>query len=370
MTQIRILVTTDNHLGHHVDDKITGNDSFVALEEVLQIGQDSAVDLVLFGGDLFDKQEMDSSVLNKCVDIMRKTIGRKREFDQLLDLEKTNEIKIDEHSIPAILINGNHDAPMNPNSGGNVDTLEKTGFFKWIGKVTNFDFLEVHPIFVIKKEIKIAIYGFGYIKDERLNKLLKENRFEFVVREKSDFKILVFHQNSHKLDKSGVDKKHSIELKFLPNDFFDLIVWGHEHESFVTLQKNNSKGFMIYQPGSTIPTKLIPAESSNKHAGILVFQTNNFYLETVQLKFQRPIFLEKITFSEILVHSKNKNSIESHENMILDYISDKCVFRNDLPPEKLPYVRFKLYLDSNIIVNTYILENYFNCLVANPGFNN
>jgi len=52
---LRMLVSTDNHLGFKEKDKIRHNDSFEGIEEVLEIARKEKVDLVLLGGDLFDQ---------------------------------------------------------------------------------------------------------------------------------------------------------------------------------------------------------------------------------------------------------------------------------------------------------------------------
>ena len=51
---IRFLVATDIHLGHKEKHPIRSDDSFNALEEILTIANNSEVDFLLLGGDLFD----------------------------------------------------------------------------------------------------------------------------------------------------------------------------------------------------------------------------------------------------------------------------------------------------------------------------
>ena len=53
MNTLRILLSTDNHLGYAEDDNIRGNDSFAALEEVLFLAKEYRCDMVLLAGDLF-----------------------------------------------------------------------------------------------------------------------------------------------------------------------------------------------------------------------------------------------------------------------------------------------------------------------------
>ena len=50
---LKVLLSTDNHLGYNKRDPIRGMDSFAALEEVLSLARQNKVDLVLLSGDLF-----------------------------------------------------------------------------------------------------------------------------------------------------------------------------------------------------------------------------------------------------------------------------------------------------------------------------
>ena len=50
---IRIMLSTDNHLGYAENDTVRGNDSFAALEEVLYLAKFYRCDMVLLAGDLF-----------------------------------------------------------------------------------------------------------------------------------------------------------------------------------------------------------------------------------------------------------------------------------------------------------------------------
>jgi DNA repair exonuclease SbcCD nuclease subunit len=50
---IRIMISTDNHLGYAEDDNVRGDDSFAALEEVLYLAKHHRCDMVLLAGDLF-----------------------------------------------------------------------------------------------------------------------------------------------------------------------------------------------------------------------------------------------------------------------------------------------------------------------------
>ena len=50
---LKILLSTDNHLGYNERDPVRGQDSFAAFEEVLSLARQHKVDMVLLSGDLF-----------------------------------------------------------------------------------------------------------------------------------------------------------------------------------------------------------------------------------------------------------------------------------------------------------------------------
>ena len=55
----------------------------------------------------------------------------------------------------------------------------------------------MQPILLRKGNCRLAMYGIGHIRDERLNLALSRNKIEFVMPDESDgisyFKILVLH---------------------------------------------------------------------------------------------------------------------------------------------------------------------------------
>jgi double-strand break repair protein MRE11 len=77
----------------------------------------------------------------------------------------------------------------------------------------------------------------------------------------------VLHQNRFK----GLfysSKKNSITDNRIPS-WFDLAVWGHEHESIDYVVECQETNVSILQPGSTVATSLIEAEAKQKHAFML-----------------------------------------------------------------------------------------------------
>ena len=50
---LKVLLSTDNHLGYLERDPIRGNDSFKTFKEVFEIALQQDVDMVLLAGDIF-----------------------------------------------------------------------------------------------------------------------------------------------------------------------------------------------------------------------------------------------------------------------------------------------------------------------------
>lgn len=69
---LRILVVTDNHLGHKERDPVRANDSFDVFEEILQLAGALQVDLILHCGDLFDHHKPSRATLYKTLLLLRK----------------------------------------------------------------------------------------------------------------------------------------------------------------------------------------------------------------------------------------------------------------------------------------------------------
>ena len=74
--------------------------------------------------------------------------------------------------------------------------------------------------------------------------------------EKEYFNILILHQNRAEHSAKNHIKESMID------DFFDLVIWGHEHECLIESQ--SSENFYVTQPGSSIATSLSEGETKKK----------------------------------------------------------------------------------------------------------
>lgn len=388
---IRLLITTDNHLGFKESDPIRGNDSFNAFKEVLEIPSKTNIDAILILGDLFHESNTTYSCLNKCMDVMQNNIGRKKHLDDHLDLDIKHEVNLEPHSIPTIIIHGNHDQPLTEYKNGSLDILEKAGYVTYIGKYFNYEDLHIKPFFITKGNIKIAIYAFGYVKDTKLNYLLRNDKVTFGNHNQSDFRILIVHQNRHKGARLGCPAKNCLNLSLLPKHFFDLILWGHEHQSIGQIMESEEFGQKIYQPGSSIPTSLSKAEAVTKSVGILEFDKKAFDLQPIDIKFQRKIFLDEIvlkSFIKDVLHKESQHKSGIHatdaiisstldqykwqsanapkftiEDELVNFLVNKHGLKTPMP--LLPLARFKIFVEEDESLNSYELQSKMKNYVAN-----
>lgn len=68
---MKILIATDIHLGYAEKDPVRAEDSFVTFDEILELGLEHDVDMVLLGGDLFHDNKPSRQAHMKCVQILR-----------------------------------------------------------------------------------------------------------------------------------------------------------------------------------------------------------------------------------------------------------------------------------------------------------
>lgn len=285
----RIMISTDNHLGFMEHDQIRGDDSFRSFEEVLKTSKKENVDFLLLGGDLFHHHNPSKKTIIRASNILQQNVyGQKNhKFDvYCYDTNFKNEnLSIE---LPIFIIHGNHDDPSGFENFSSIDIFSGCEL-NYFGKVSNYEEFSLYPILFIKGNTKIALYGIGNLKDERLFLALQNKKVDF--NRPSDytswFNILIVHQNRFKGHNVGKNKKNYLPESFIPS-FFDLVIWGHEHETFTEPVKNNEIGFHIYQPGSTVVTSLIAPESKPKGMGLLEINKQSFRIIPMKLDTVRP----------------------------------------------------------------------------------
>lgn len=300
---LKILVSTDNHLGFGEKDPVRGEDSFTAFEEVLQCAFDHSVDFILLGGDLFHDSNPSANSLHKCLKLLRRyTLGDKSIDFEIFNgqdstvLEGGLQVNFEDPnmniSIPVFSIHGNHDDPSGFGRLSSLDILSTTGLVNYFGKWSNLERININPIMIKKGDTKLALFGLSHIYDTRLVRLFSDYKVTLEKPDDSWFNLMVLHQN-----RADRGPKNYLPEDILPS-FLDLIIWGHEHDCRIEPEQNELKNFYVSQPGSTTPTSLSEGEAIDKHCGLLLIRENQFRLEPIKLKTVRPFIFDSINLAD------------------------------------------------------------------------
>ncbi|PWN45160.1 DNA repair exonuclease [Ceraceosorus guamensis] len=324
------MLATDNHVGYLEKDPIRGQDSLNTFREILQLAQQHDVDFILLGGDLFHENKPSRATLHGVMASLREyTLGDKPVSIELLS--DPFDGKADGYSFPAVnyedsnlnvaipvfSIHGNHDDPQGVGVEGALsalDVLSVAGLINYFGKVElpstdgtagrsaaqandplMEDGIRIRPVLLQKGGTRIALYGMGNVKDDRMGYELRANRVRMyrpAEEPLSWFNILAVHQN-----RVGHDPK-----AFVPEGMFDnsvhLVVWGHEHEQLITPQPVAEKRYCVTQPGSSVATSLMPGEAAEKKVAIIHVEERDYYLEEIPLRTVRPFVMEDIDLDD------------------------------------------------------------------------
>jgi double-strand break repair protein MRE11 len=178
--------------------------------------------MVLLAGDLFHDNKPSRRTLHKTMNILRRyTMGpnpisfqiisnQKQNFRSTLDPYNTVNyenpfVSID---LPIFSIHGNHDDPTR--DGGDemlaaLDLLAMGSLVNYFGRQDEVDKIQVNPILIKKGDTKVALYGMGSMRDERLNRMWQGKKVRFLKPEVEEedgedddsgwFNIFALHQN-------------------------------------------------------------------------------------------------------------------------------------------------------------------------------
>lgn len=338
---MKILVTSDNHLGFKETDPIRAEDSFATFDEILSIASREQVDFVLQGGDLFHENKPSRNTYNKTVRILREyCLGEKKPNFKTSIKMNTDDPNMD-ISLPILSIHGNHDDPSGFNSVSPLDILHGGGLINYFGKVEDVDDIELQPI-LIEGDVKIALYGMGHIKDRRVYKTFLKGKVRYKRPEGEDWiSILVVHQNR-------IPRKE----EYLPEDFiapfFDLVIYGHEHESIKIRHRN----FDVIQCGSTIRTSLCEGEAGDKYVYILDIP-EKISIRRIKLDTVRNLSIDSIRISS--------GDPDAQVRRKLDDIWEKTG-----KPQNLPLLRLRVDLEGTLDLNKHRILSALENRIANP----
>ncbi|MCP9257510.1 Double-strand break repair protein MRE11A [Dirofilaria immitis] len=313
---MRILVATDLHIGFA--EKILGRDedSIRTFEEVLQIASREEVDFVLLGGDLYHENNPSREMQHRVTRLLRRYCLNDRPValrflsDPAVNFAHSafSNVNYEDSNInvglPIFTIHGNHD-DLSGKGLTALDVLHESGLINLFGKFEEIDQFIVSPVLLVKGKTKLALYGIGSQRDDRLCRAFREEEIRFL-RPKEDteswFNMLVLHQNRPVRTRERSTGGHLPE-NLIPS-FFDLIIWGHEHECKIDPQYYESgvdacgDGFYIIQPGSTVATALSPEEAKSKHIALL----------TITLETPRQVLFADLTITIKPPSTASKNS--------------------------------------------------------------
>lgn len=300
---IRILITTDNHVGYNENDPIRSDDSWKTFQEITYLAKCNDVDMVLQSGDLFHINKPSKKSMYHVMRSLRLNCmgDRPCELELLSDPglvfgDGFNTVNYEDPnlnvSIPVFAISGNHDDATGEGLLLPMDLLSVAGLVNHFGKVKNNDDITLSPLLFQKGSTKLSLYGLANVRDERLFKLFRDGKVKFLrpnLAVDDWFNLICVHQNHL----AHTNTSYLPEL-FLPS-FLDLIIWGHEHECIPYPVHNSEMGFETLQPGSSVATSLSEGEAAEKNVFILNIKGNDYLLETIPLKTVRPFVMEEVS---------------------------------------------------------------------------
>ncbi|KAK2752884.1 meiotic recombination [Arachnomyces sp. PD_36] len=303
---IRILVSTDNHVGYNERDPIRGDDSWKSFHEVMCLATKHDVDMVLLAGDLFHENKPSRKSMYQVMRSLRMNCygDRPCELEMLSDASENfqgafNHVNYEDLDInvalPVFSIHGNHDDPSGEGHLAALDLLQVSGLVNYYGRTPEADNIQIKPVLLQKGRTKLALYGMSNVRDERLFRTFRDGKVKFFQpsTQKSDwFNLMSVHQNHHAHTETGY-----LPENFLP-DFMDLVIWGHEHECLIDPRLNPETNFHVMQPGSSVATSLVPGEAVPKHVSILSITGREFKTENIRLKSVRPFVMREISLHE------------------------------------------------------------------------
>jgi double-strand break repair protein MRE11 len=303
---IRILVSTDNHVGYNERDPIRGDDSWKSFHEVMCLAKERDVDMVLLAGDLFHENKPSRKSMYQVMRSIRMNcLGDKPcELEMLSDASENfqgafNHVNYEDLdinvAIPIFSIHGNHDDPSGEGHLAALDLLQVSGLLNYYGRTPESDNIHIKPVLLQKGRTKLALYGMSNVRDERLFRTFRDGKVKFYqpsIQKNDWFNLMCVHQNHHAYTETGY-----LPENFLP-EFLDLVIWGHEHECLINPKLNPETKFHVMQPGSSVATSLVPGEAVPKHVAILSITGREFKCEPIRLKTVRPFAMREIVLSE------------------------------------------------------------------------
>lgn len=278
---IKIIFFSDTHLGF--DYKVNkssrpnrGEDFFDNFHRVLERAKQIGADLIIHGGDLFEKANVNQKVIDRCYDAL---------------------YQIADYGIPIVLIPGNHDPfPLPSTLFANHYNIFPLNSPSSITLSLNGKDFQIDAIPYTK--------NIGETISSNLSTLEKSTK-------DNDFKILLLHQSIEGSKVGPVDytfgkSKRTIGKNQIPS-FYDIVLSGHIHRhQIIKIPNIEEKNLSFIYSGSTERTSF---SEINEEKGFVI------------LEFHRKsqIFQAKVTFENLPTRDMHKIILDK------EYASDKLL---------------------------------------------
>eukprot|EP01103_Thecamoeba_quadrilineata_P006961 TRINITY_DN1671_c0_g1_i1.p1 TRINITY_DN1671_c0_g1~~TRINITY_DN1671_c0_g1_i1.p1 ORF type:complete len:626 (-),score=141.89 TRINITY_DN1671_c0_g1_i1:70-1947(-) len=264
--------------------------------------------------------------------------------------------------LPVFSIHGNHDDPSGDGGYAALDLLSVTNLVNYYGKSENIDEITIYPILIRKGTTKLALYGLGNIRDERLYRTFQQKKVKLMrpIEDREEwFSLMTLHQN-----RVAHSPKNFIHESMLEN-FLDFVFWGHEHECLIKPQQSTVGEFYISQPGSSVATSLSEGESKKKYVGLLKVCRDQFLLKPLPLTTVRPFLIETVDLSLEEISPTDFDQIFGFLTNKVEEMLSKVEKEFQQPGVK-PLLRLKIEYGKHLTISPQRFGQRFVGRVANP----
>lgn len=210
--EIRIVVSGGYFIGEFEQntdlEKVAraDQDAYNLLFETLKVARESA-DFVVVLGNLFFLNNPSNETLTNTLSVFKESVLGDadigivvRKYDPNFANSRPRSAENLNVCMPVFAIHGGCDSPSAENLTSSLDIVHYSSYVRstqqlnYVGKITDFEDIEIKPVYFEKGKTKLAIYFLGYIREVKLSTLLATNKIKFKKVDDSYFKILCVNQ--------------------------------------------------------------------------------------------------------------------------------------------------------------------------------